>query len=569
MNNKILVYVIIVTFLFSIISSINLVKADDDSIAEQYAPIFYFEKEETCFPVKISYHIENSYLYIVGQENPVDASPSADTLPTDNNDYYLDNKIGSVDDNNIIIDYNQRNLGYVLYSHIIYNGDLTYIQYWMFYAFNKGTLNQHEGDWEMVQILLSSGIPTQVMYSQHHSGQKATWSQVEKQGDHIKVYVSRGSHANYLRSYSGVIGIANDIVGDNGNKISYTDYNLVLLKDQTWLDYSGRWGWSGETDEEYQEAAILGKIGPHGPKYRNDGNMWNAIGWGSTLLPANDLLFIGELFVYNFVIIFLIISIIIICVISYRIFRRKKLTGLGPRLVSMFYIDGFNIKSICNILCILGIIIAIYSLFNPWYLISADITITGYETAGLANIMTIDGINGIQLQIPGLTGVIPFGSIKIPFSFVIGVGLIFLILATIGLSKSKKLGNKYLFKGIRLLIPIIIILLIIIGLRLFPFESIADSGNSGFNIGEVIGSISNSPINGQKIVSIEGVEGQIQLKWGLGLGGILLLLSGLILIIAGIFERLANVEFFQEKIITEPEIEEKNEKKEEKKKDKK
>ena len=562
MKGIFIICIVILTCFFSFGNFIDTVRADDNDIAQQYAPIFYFEKEETCYPVNISYHIDNSYLYRIGQQDPIKTSPSIDNLPIDNNDYYLDNKIGSIDDNGIINDYKLRNLGYTVYSNVNHSGDLTYIQYWMFYAFNKGTLNQHEGDWEMVQILISDGTPTQVMYSQHHSGQKATWSQVEKDGDHIKVYVSRGSHANYLRSYSGVIGIANDIVGANGKKIDYSEYELVLLESQPWLDFKGRWGWSGITEEEYQEAVILGQTGPYGPQYRNDGGMWSAIGWGSSLLPANDALFIIELILYNFVTIFIIITLIIICIILYRIYRRKKLTGLGPRIISIFYIDGLNTKSFGNILCIIGIIIAVYSLFNPWYLISTDITVSGYETSGLVNILSIDGINGIQLQFPGITGPLPLGSIMIPFSLLIGVGLIFLIFASVGLSKSKKLGNKYLFRGIRLLIPIIIILLIIISLRLIPFDSLANSGDAGVNIGEVIDSISDSPINGQRYITIQGIDGQIKLNWGLGLGGFLLLFSGMLLIIAGILERLANTEFFQEKIISESKKSKKSEKKE-------
>ena len=562
MKGRFIICIVILTCFFSFGNFIDTVRADDNDIAQQYAPIFYFEKDETCYPVNISYHIDNSYLYRIGQQDPIKTSPSIDNLPIDNNDYYLDNKIGSIDDNGIINDYKLRNLGYTVYSNVNHSGDLTYIQYWMFYAFNKGTLNQHEGDWEMIQILISDGTPTQVMYSQHHSGQKATWSQVEKDGDHIKVYVSRGSHANYLRSYSGVIGIANDIVGANGKKIDYSEYELVLLESQPWLDFKGRWGWSGITEEEYQEAVILGQTGPYGPQYRNDGSMWSAIGWGSSLLPANDALFIIELILYNFVTIFIIITLIIICIILYGIYRRKKLTGLGPRIISIFYIDGLNTKSFGNILCIIGIIIAVYSLFNPWYLISTDITVSGYETSGLVNILSIDGINGIQLQFPGITGPLPLGSIMIPFSLLIGVGLIFLIFASVGLSKSKKLGNKYLFRGIRLLIPIIIILLIIISLRLIPFDSLANSGDAGVNIGEVIDSISDSPINGQRYITIQGIDGQIKLNWGLGLGGFLLLFSGILLIIAGILERLANTEFFQEKIISESKKSKKSEKKE-------
>jgi len=558
-KNRIIILTIVLTCFFSFGNFIDNVSADEEDIALQYAPIFYFEKDETCFPVDVSYHISNSYLYIIGHEDPINTSPTIDSLPIDYNDYYLDNKIGSIADNGIVNDYEIRNLGYTIYSNIIYSGDLTYVQYWMFYAFNKGTLNQHEGDWEMVQILISSGTPTQVMYSQHHSGQKATWNQVDREGDHIKVYVSRGSHANYLRSYSGVIGIANDIVGANGKKLTFSEYNLVLLESQSWLEFKGRWGWSGTTEEEFQEASILGQIGPYGPQYRNNGGMWAAIGWGSSLLPANDAIFIMELLLYNFVTIFIIITLLIICILIYRIYKRNKLTGLGPRIISILYIDGLNIKSIGNILCITGIIIAIISLFNPWYLISTDITISSYETSGIVNIMSIDGITGIQLQFPGLTGPMPLGSIMIPFSLLIGIGIIFLIFTSVGLSRSKKLGNKYLFRGIRLLIPIIFILLFIIGLRLIPFESLADTGDSGMNISEVISSISNSPINGQKFITIQDVEGQIQLNWGLGLGGFLLLFSGMILIIAGILERVADAEFFQEKIIQESKKDKKEE----------
>ena len=63
----------------------------------------------------------------------------------------------------------------------------------------------------------------------------------------------------------------------------------------------------------------------------------------------------------------------------------------------------------------------------------------------------------------------------------------------------------------------------------------------------VIGAISGSPVGGQKIVTIPDVDGQIELNWGFGLGGMLLIFSGLILIIAGILEITSNSEFFSDK----------------------
>ena len=48
----------------------------------------------------------------------------------------------------------------------------------------------HEGDWEMVQVVLNSdGTPIKAMYSQHVSGQKAAWSEVEKDGEVTKTAI--------------------------------------------------------------------------------------------------------------------------------------------------------------------------------------------------------------------------------------------------------------------------------------------------------------------------------------------------------------------------------------------
>lgn len=530
---------------------IGSVEAADIDLAQQYAPIFYFEKDEPCFPVDVSYHIDNSDLYLVESSQPIDWNHDEEELSNYTADeYYLDNQKGSIDDEGIVNDYTSSNLGYTVYSHVGSSGGTTIIQYWMFYAFNPGTMNQHEGDWEMVQVVLSGGTPTQVMYSQHHSGQKATWDQVERNGDHIKVYVSRGSHANYLRSYSGVVGVANDLVGDNGKQLIYPDYELELLESQPWLDFAGRWGWYGATQEEAAETSLLGQAGPNGPKFREDGAMWNdPLGWGNNLIPADNNVFILEMVLYNFITLFIVITVILLCVLLFRIYRRHKKTGLGPRIISIFYIDGLNAKSIGNILCIVGIIVAIFSLITPWYVISTDIRVSGYETHGMADMMTVDGINGIQIQVPGLTGPMPMGSIMIPFSLLIAISLVFLIIASIGVSHSKKLGRKYLARGAKLMVPVFLIIIIIMSLGMIPFESLAGTGDADVNIGEIIGAISASPSGGQKIVSIADVNGQIEFHWGFGIGAISLIVSGLILVIAGALEIIANTEFFAGKTI--------------------
>ena len=540
---------LLISFLF--LGAIGGVAQSDENIAEQYAPILYFEQGETCYPVDVSYHIDNSYLYQFTGDEPllIDESPSDLNLSAYvTGDYYLDNMLGTTDDENIIQDYQNKlsTLGYRVYCHIHQSGGTTVVQYWMFYAFNKGELNQHEGDWEMVQVVLSGGTPTDVMYSQHHGGQRATWDQVERDGDHVKVYVARGSHANYLRSYSGKFGVASDIVGANGKILESGDYTLELLESQDWLSFAGRWGEFDSYDDVFR-----GKVGPQGPMYRENGVMWNSpIDWSNGLSPADNNIFLFEWFLYNIVIIFLILTAVSISLIVFRIYRRHKKHGLGPRIVSMFYIDGFNIKSIGNILCIVGIIIAVFGLFNLWYVVSININVEDFETAGTVDMIAIDGIDGVKINLlDPSSGPVQLGSLSIPFSLFIGLGLVFLVLATIGISSSKKLGRKYITRGIKLLIPVIIILAVIMALGMIPFGSVAD-GNADATVEEILGSISSAPFGGQKTIPVyeSGVSGQILFQWGLGLGGQLLLVAAIILLVAGIMEIIAKTSFFKERV---------------------
>jgi len=527
----------------------------DLELAQQYAPILYFEQNEKCYPVDVSYALDNSELYQVGNPMILFEKPNATNIAMYTTaDYYLDNLRGTVTDDGITNDYQNKmvTLGYTVYAHVDNTNNV--IQYWFFYAFNGGDLNNHEGDWEMVQVQLSSGQPTEVMYSQHYAGQKATWNQVEKEGDHFKVYVARGSHANYLRSYSGMIGIASDHVGNNGKVLKPADYNLELLESQAWLNFGGHWGWVGSDTEQTVQSSILGEAGPQGPMYREfqDGKtMWaDPIGWGGTMFPANDAIFLLEWLLYNFMTLFILFTALILLVTIFLIYRRHKRYGLGSRIVSMLYIDGANAKSIGNILCIIGLIIALVGLFLPWYSVSVNVNIPGYTKIGLTDLVKIDGLKGVQVTLPDGTGPIPLGSFVLPFSTLIAISMIFLILATVGIAQSKKLGRKYIGRGIRLLVPFIVALGIIMVLaNILPLIAPIGSNNN-FEVSETIKAVSSAPFGGEKTVTIQNVNvnnGQIDLKWGFGLGLYLLLFAGIVLIMAGGIEIAARSTFFEQR----------------------
>lgn len=519
---------------------------------EDYAPIFYFEKEENCYPVAVEY---------LFNELPSEDPRSSITIDEDVV-YFLDNPHGTVNDNGVIEHYKskEQSLGYTVYyrEDIDPSTGTRYVQYWLFYAFNDGEHNRHEGDWEMVQVVIPSYGEKWVGYSQHYLGQKATWRLVEKEGNHIKVYVARGSHANYLRSYSGKIGIANDIVGDNGKILRPSDYELVELKDQFWLsgDYEKvLWG-----EVSSKEDFIKGQAGPQGPKARADMNgnlMWDGISWGNGLMEANENLFTAEFILYHLAELIILIFLAILAITLFRIYRRHKKYGLGPKIVSLAYIDGFNLKSIGNILFIFGIIVAIFGIFNQWYVISIDLNIQNTIKTGPIDLISIDGLNGAQITLPGAQGPVPMGAIVVPIYLILLVGIVFTILATVGINSTRKLGKKYIFKGIRLVIIVVIILAIIVIVGLIIGKP--SSEGAGKYLEELIGSISSNPIGGSTSFNIREPDftGQISAQWGLGIGGILLLISGIIMIIAGIVEIIDNKTLFEPRAPIEKKAEQK------------
>ncbi|MEM1514053.1 MAG: Vps62-related protein [Candidatus Thermoplasmatota archaeon] len=509
---------------------------DELSLAKDFSPILYFERGEEVYPVTVDYHIKNSNLNksVDGENILIDATPSALNLskyknPSEN--YYLDNRKGSIDDNGIIEDYRNEmeELGYTVYARVLPSGSRIVIQYWFFYAFNKGPLNTHEGDWEMVQLVLATAYePLEAMYSQHNGGQKAGWGDVEKDENHMKVYVARGSHANYFRYYQGKTGLANDIVGKNGKIISPEDYNLVMLPEKGgWIDFAGRWGEFGSAEDE-----LRGKRGPYGPAYRENGEMWSKpIEWGQSLSSLNSLMLKLDWFFYNFVLIFIFLTIVSVAIILLSIYRRYKKTG--KKSLFLLSIDGMNAKSIGNILCIAGLTIALISLFFPWYSVFVDIQTGSYKTPGMVKIISIDGIEGIRINLMEKnSGLIQFFSFPIPFSYIIVIGIVLFLLSCIGIIESRKAGRKYISRGIKLIVPFMLILLFAILISKIPsMQSIPYQED----IKEIMDKISSSPLKGNEILLLPEY-GSLHLKWGVGVGAIMLLISGIILIVAGIIE---------------------------------
>ncbi len=177
------------------------------------------------------------------------------------------------------------------YAHVVRNEDPGYItiQYWLFYFYNDW-FNKHEGDWEMVEVILSADEqPEWLVYSQHKGGARRSWTSAPiEAGTHPVVYVARGSHANYFAGdevYPNKTDIGNrklvlvDRTGKAGRLVpgvSLIPTRAEFVADPAswpgagWLMFRGRWG----------ETAVYGDFnGPTGPA--DKGAQWDTpYAWG-------------------------------------------------------------------------------------------------------------------------------------------------------------------------------------------------------------------------------------------------------------------------------------------------
>jgi hypothetical protein len=198
------------------------------------------------------------------------------------------------------------------------------------------------------------------------------------------------------------------------------------------------------------------------------------------------------------------------------------------------YIDGVNVHSIGNILFFAGIAVAIIGLVLPWYSLSAAVTVEDYTTDGFIDFLQIDGLNGVQLTYPGANGPIAIGSFILPFSLIIAIGFVFTMFKAIGIQKSNVLGRSYLWRGISLIIPFIILIIVIFSLgSIIPSLVPEDMGAN--EITSIFSSLSQNPLSGSETITLSdaSMTGSIDMTWGLGTGGYLLLIAGIILAIAG------------------------------------
>ncbi|OPY31254.1 MAG: hypothetical protein A4E32_01704 [Methanomassiliicoccales archaeon PtaU1.Bin124] len=520
----------------------------DAELAARYAPILNFKNGERCFPVEVEYFIQNCNLNrsVGGNPTLVDSSPTISELASYSgsgySDYYLDNRLGSVNDDRIIKAYQQQeaSLGYTVYYHIYASSSSIVIQYWLFYVFNPATYNNHEGDWEMVQVTLdASYAPVSASFSQHESGMEAGWDLVERSGDNIKVYVALGSHANYFRPYQGKTGMAQDSVGNDGKVLDSSKYDLVDMGELStpntspntaWIKFGGHWGDYGSISAQYR-----GERGPLGPAYRQNAQMWNdPVAWSSSLVVLdNNMLLLDQVYT-NFIWIVIGFLLLAIVFMVLRILKRKK--------------DGESLKPICamlefkgrigiaNILAIAAVVIAIIGAFLPYYTASANITTGQFQTPGWVDVFSFSGVDGLMVNGVDDQGV-PYqlAAIALPFGMLIFLSMALLVIGSV-VTRRKKMPMRYISKGITLIVVLVMILVVVMSIS--ALEPMFHQIEGGDGAVAIVQEIAKNPIGGSTTLTVPSY-GQVDMKWGLGIGALLMVIAGIMLLVAGLMYRTA------------------------------
>lgn len=289
-------------------SARNEPPADDlQDLVDQYAPVLYFHPDEIFRPQTVDVLLNSAQLRQNRKTLPdatVLARISQDVLPAfQDTSYYLDVWLGDnggsdARNYSALRDFYLTTLSPLIggppmatYARVATNeesGRIT-IQYWFFYFYNDW-FNKHEGDWEMIQVMLDlAGRPEWAVYSQHEGGARRAWRDVPlEDGTHPVVYVALGSHANYfwggeLFPHGRTVGNSQVEVVDRTGRQGRTMPPLIVLPedrpdtdgqpaagDLAWLDFAGHWG---------ENTAVGGFSGPLGPAFK--GEQWDRpYAWG-------------------------------------------------------------------------------------------------------------------------------------------------------------------------------------------------------------------------------------------------------------------------------------------------
>lgn len=271
----------------------------DPQLLRTYQPVLHFDPHEQFGPTTVQGFIDDSVLEqnVAGQWAVVNPDPGPGGLPAPGTGFFRLNQTGCTPSAPIggltcyAAAWAADDGPSALYGRVVHLPGATVLQYWYFYYDdvysylyppNDFIWQAHEGDWEVVNVVLSTaGRPDEVAYSQHCLGQRRAWSSAPLwNGTHPVVYVALGSHANYLGPGTHQFNVAcippaalallaqaglplpvdytsplGPTAGPPQSADQVTTIHRASTHSQAWLRFDGLWG-----EQQWFHAAFYGTV---------------------------------------------------------------------------------------------------------------------------------------------------------------------------------------------------------------------------------------------------------------------------------------------------------------------
>jgi hypothetical protein len=284
----------------------------DSQLLRTYQPVTHFDPQESFGPTSVQSFISDAALeqLVAGQWIVVDPAPEPGELPGPGTGAFRLNQTSCSPSAPLgglscyQSGWDSGSGGSVVYGRVAHVPGATVLQYWYFYYDDlysyfyppsDAIWQAHEGDWEVINVVLSADQqPLEVGYSQHCLGQRRAWATTPRwDGTHPIVYVAVGSHANYLapglhqfnpacipppvlallaqhglplpNDYSSAAG---SVAGPPQSGGRVTTIHNADEHSQAWLRFDGPWG-----ELQWFHAGFVGTLplgtSPVGPVYHD------------------------------------------------------------------------------------------------------------------------------------------------------------------------------------------------------------------------------------------------------------------------------------------------------------
>ena len=181
----------------------------------------------------------------LGAEYPKGVAAGEDHSASE--DDFIDEHAGTEEEDSLNVGPENQAYGRIVVTG---TGD-AWLQYWLYYYFNPGveTFDEHEGDWEMVQVRLSKlagYLPDEVVFNHHSRASRCVRGEFHTHGNHTIVYSAADSHASYPEEglYETDVPEVYETVTAIPSEIPPATIGVVSEPTE-WLNWPGRWGASG------------------------------------------------------------------------------------------------------------------------------------------------------------------------------------------------------------------------------------------------------------------------------------------------------------------------------------